>query len=570
MLRVNRPLGVIIILLLLPFWTLLRGQELKDVIHLTRSEQFNAAEAAFKKLIKQTPNNGDLYYYYGENFIQEYFSDTLNLSWKEMSDSAAAIFETGIKLDPSNPLPLVGMAEIALLNKNKSQAQSYFAKVIPLLPSKANKNIVMAPDKQANVLIRMANAYVRAGIADTAQIFSLLRNAEKLDNKNYELYIVEGDAYIYLLNDGSNAISNYNMAQNLNPKSPMAKLRVGLLWMRARNYKDALIYYQEVVKIDSTFAPAYRELGSLYARAGRQEEAQKNYKKFLSLSAGNTSARKQFVNTLIDLKNYQEAINQLNEILLADTNDNDVNRALAYSYFETGQYDKGLVYSKKFFAKAKPEKIRAQDYSYYGRILAKLKMDTLAPEPLLKAYALDTSKSELLSEAALCWTKAKKYEKAMDLYQKKIDLKEGTGMDFYNLGKVFYSVQQYAKADTNLAIFNRMQPDYLQGIMWRARTKSNLDSTDVKGFRVTGYAKPFYELYLEKTQADSAKYMKDRFECYDYLAYYYYSQFSRDSKLKEDGEKSLMYYNFLIAIYPNDPKAKNFKEAIDALKLKLK
>jgi hypothetical protein len=30
------------------------------------------------------------------------------------------------------------------------------------------------------------------------------------------------------------------------------------------------------------------------------------------------------------------------------------------------------------------------------------------------------------------------------------------------------------------------------------------------------------------------------------------------------------YYSLLIGIYPNDPKAKNFKEAIDALKIKLK
>jgi len=558
------------ILFLLSFCSAAVGQDLKEAIHLTRSEQFSAAEAAFKKLLSQTPNNGDIYYYYGENFIQEYFSDTLNFSWRELADSAAIQFDAGIKADPANPLPLVGLAEIALLDKNISKAQSYFARVMPLLPSKANKNVVMAPEKQANVLIRMANAYVRANIQDTAQIFALLRNAEKLDDHNYELYIVKGDTYIYLLNDGSNAITNYNIAQSLNPNSPMAKLRVGLLWLRARNYNFALTYYQEVVKIDSMFAPAYRELGSLYARAGRQEEAHKNYKKFLALSAGNTSARKQFVNTLIDLRNFDEAIIQLNEILLSDTNDNDVNRALAYSYFETEQYEKGLEYSRKFFLKAKPEKIRPQDYIYYGRLLAKMKFDTLAPEPLLKAYSMDTSKVELISEAALCWTKAKKYEKAMDLYQKKVDLGRGTAMDYYNLGKVYYSLQKYKEADTNLAVFNKMQPDYLLGIMWRARTRSNLDSTDAKGFRVTGYAKPFYELYLEKTQSDSVKYMKDRFECYDYLAYYYYSQFSRDPRLKDDGEKSLNYYSLLVGIYPNDPKAKNFKEAINALKMKLK
>jgi len=73
--------------------------------------------------------------------------------------------------------------------------------------------------------------------------------------------------------------------------------------MRARNYPDALTTYKEVVKIDSTYAPAYRELGYLYSRANRNDDAQLNYKKFLTLSANNTAARKRYVNTLIELKN---------------------------------------------------------------------------------------------------------------------------------------------------------------------------------------------------------------------------------------------------------------------------
>jgi tetratricopeptide (TPR) repeat protein len=523
----------------------------------------------YKKLITEAPTNGDLYYYYGISVMKSYYSDTLNISFDEKADSAKAIFELGIRHDPANPLNLVGLGALNLIKNDLLAASTDFEKAQALLPSKANKLIKMAPDRQAKVLLHMAEAYVIASVRDTATTFNFLRRAEKLDNKNPELYIVKGDVYFYLLNDGSKAITNYNMAQALDPKSPQAKLKIGQLWLRARQYTTALNYYQEVVKMDSTFAPAYRELGTLLSRAGRQEEAKKNFARFLELS-GNISARKQYVNVLIELKDYPEAINQLFEIRKSDTADNDVNRALAYSYFETQQYDKALLYSQKFFANANPEKIRATDYIYYGRALARLKMDSLAPEQLLKGYQMDTSKSELISEAALCWVKVKRYDKGKELYEQKILLNKATPMDYYNLGKVYYSIQEYKKADTNLAIFISMQPDYLQGIMWRARTKSNLDSTDAKGFRVTGYAKPIYEIYLEKTASDSLKYMKDRFECYDYLAYYYYSQFSRDPKNREAGEKSLYYYNLLIAIFPNDPKAGNFKEAVNALKLKLK
>lgn len=568
--RVTQRVGIVAVLLLFtPFLTKLSSQDLNTAIKLTKSEQFASAATLFKQLISQEPGNGDLYYYYGKNCLEKYYSDTLNLSFEEKADSAKAIYEIGIKQDPSNPLNLVGLGLLNLITKKLPMAQAEFDKAIALLPSKANKAIKMEPARQAKILIQMAEAYVIANVHDTANAFGYLRRAEKLDSKNPELYIVKGDLYFYLLNDGSKAISNYNMAQSLDPKSPEAKLKTGQLWLRARQYTTALNYYQEVVKMDSTFAPAYRELGTLLSRAGRQEEAKKNFYKFLELSR-NISARKQFVNTLIELNDYNEAIVQLIEIQKVDMNDNDVNRALAYSYFETQQYDKGLKYIKIFIANAKPEKIRALDYAYYGRLLAKLKMDSLAPEQMMKSYAMDTSKADIISEAALCWTKVKKYEKARDLYEQKIALKRGIPMDYYNLGKVYYSLQDFVKADTNLSVFNTAQPDYIPGYSWRARTKSNLDIKDGKGFNTTGYAVPVYEAIIEKTQSDTVKYMKDRFEAFDYLAFYHYSQFSLDQKNKDEAQKALEFYTRMTIINPTDEKSAVVKPVIDLLKQKIK
>ncbi len=315
--------------------------------------------------------------------------------------------------------------------------------------------------------------------------------------------------------------------------------------------------------------PAYRELGSLLARAGRPEEAKKNFAKFLELSR-NTAARKQYVNTLIELKDYKEAINQLNMILKVDDSDNDVNRALAYSYYETQRYDSGLFYIQKFITNANPEKVRSLDYTYFGRLLAKTKQDSLATEQLMKAYSLDTTKVELVSEAALCFTRVKKYDKAKEHYELKIATKKGVPMDYYNLGKVYYSLQDYVNADTNLAIFNTLQPEYIPGFAWRARTKSNLDIKDPKGFNTTGYAVPVYEGLIVKTQSDTVKYMKERFESFDYLAFYHYSQWSRDQKLKDEAAKALDNYLRMSIVDPNNEKVVVVKPVIDMLKTKIK
>jgi len=565
----KQVVAVAALLLSLSFCMQANSQDLSQAIKLSKSEQFRKAGSAFRELIRQNPASGDNYYFYGKNFLDKFYSDTLNISFEEMADSAQSVFQEGIKQDPANAMNLVGLGGLDLIRKKLPEAQAEFAKAFALLPSKANKQLKMEPARQSQILIEMAETYVTASVRDTGAVFSLFRTAEKLDSKNPNLYIVKGDVYFYLLNDGSKAIANYSMAQTLDPKSPEAKLKIGQLWMRARQYTNALNYYQDVVKMDSTFAPAYRELGSLLSRAGRQEEAKKNFYKFLELSR-NTAARKQFVNTLIDLKDYPEAINQLNEIKKVDSTDNDVNRALAYSYYETQQYDKGLQYIQKFVAHARPEKIRALDFAYFGRLLAKTKQDSLAAEKLLKAYSLDTAKPELISEAALCYTKIKKYDMARDQYERKIGLKKGIGMDYYNLGKVYYSLQDYVKADTNLAVFNAMQPEYVPGFVWRARTKSNLDQKDPKGWNMSGFAASVYEGLIKKTQGDTLKYMKERFESFDYLAFFHYSQYMRDLKLKDEAEKALAYYLRMSAVNPNDEKVAVVKPVIEALKLKVK
>lgn len=553
--------GLLILFLLVCAITAeMKAQDLKSAIRLMRSEQFIAASSAYKALIAQNPADGEIYYYYGENFINEYFSDTTNTSLKEASDSARLVFQMGIQKDAANPLNLVGMGEVALLNKDMKSAQDYFAKALALLPSKANKGIVMDPSKHANVLIRMANGYVRAAVKDTATIFPLLRTAEKLDPKNYELFIVKGDAYIFLLNDGSNAIANYSIAQSLNPQSPFAKLRTGQLWMRAKQYKSAIMFYDEAIKIDSNFAPAYRERGFILAKANRNDEAKKDFAKFLKLSAGNTAARIQYVNVLFDLQDYKEAVNQLTEVYKTDSTKTDLNRGLAYAYYEIGQYDKALYFMRKFFTLEKPDKIRPADYVYYGRILAKNKLDEQAAEKLMKGYELDSTKTELLSEAALCLTKVKKYDKAIEAYQRKIVSKKAAPMDYYNLGKVYYNIKAFELADTNLAIFNQLQPDHIAGFVWRARTKSNIDSTSKLGL-----AKPIYEIIIAKTQVDTAKYSKERIESFYYLAYYNFLQYAQ-TKNKEYAVQAIVFSNKVLAIDPKDEKAEKAKQIIDNLK----
>ena len=281
MLRKIKTLAFVLVMLITTGMSSLKAQTLDDAILLTLRQQFVASQKAFESLVSQQPSNGNNYFYFGQNYMQRYLSDTASVSLKKSIVDATNVFNQGIKVDPTNPLNLVGLAEMALFLKDTAKANSYLAQTEDLLPGK-HKKIKMDKTINANVYIKMANAYVISNTRDTARIFGYLRLAEKLDPKSFEIYLVKGDAYFYILNDGSKAIYNYTLASSYNPMSASAQLRIGQLWVRSRNYEDALTTYLQVVKMDPTFAPAYKELGLLYAKNGDNKNAKINLKNFLS------------------------------------------------------------------------------------------------------------------------------------------------------------------------------------------------------------------------------------------------------------------------------------------------
>jgi tetratricopeptide (TPR) repeat protein len=537
---------------------IVNAQDLQTAIRLTRSEQFMKADRVFRSLLQKTPNDGNVYFYYGENYLQKYFSDTLTYSISEMADSAHTLFQSGIKSEPGNPLNYVGLGEVELIKRRMTQARSYFDQALSMLPSEGNRTSTLSKKEQAVVMIKMANAYLKANVNDTAKIFSLLRNAEQLDDKNFDLYIVKGDAYMQLENDGSTAIKNYNQAQNLNPRSPRAKLRLGQLWVKANNNKSALNYYSEAIKIDSNFAPAYREMGYLLLKTHQPEKAKESYAKFLSLSSGSQMARIQYINNLFDLKDYGEAINQINIVMSHDSSNNDLNRALGYSYYETGQYDKGLHYMSKFFDQAQPGQIRTSDFVYYGKLLSKNNMDSLSGEVLMKAYQMDTSQTELLNQAISSFIKVKDYARAAEIVIKKTMLKKDISNDYYILGKLYYNLHEYHKADSVLSINISLDPGNIKGYLWKAYSLVNLDTTSKEGL-----AKPIFEILIEKAKTDSLKNINELKVAYSYLSYYYFLQYAI-TKNQNNGLISKRYCESVLAIDPKDEKAKKILNELNA------
>lgn len=585
----------------------IQAQDLASALLLTKSEQYDKAGQILQQLIQKEPSNAKNYYYLGENYLLEYFADTISNSFTLAINNAKETYQKGVNANANDPLSYIGLAKVAFFQGDDKTADEMRAKAKSfLLPYKNLKKINPPAKDYAFALAKIAESYIKEKQVDTAAALPLIRQAITIDSKNPEIYLIAGDIYI-TANDGSNAIKNYNLAQFADPKSPTAAMKIGSIYVRAKSLNVARPYFEEAITLDPNYAPAYRELGQLYWMAQRLEESKANYKKYLELNEGNIPAQTRYVNALFYAGDYDEVIRNVEEILAVDKSRAYMNRLAAYSSFEkkNADYDKALVYIEELFKALPADRILWKDHHYLARILLKKNQNypkladelsnlegqlskeqnkystaSTAMKPKLKP-ALDelTAKVEesrakvaaankeidrafeelgkvlemkpqdraVLSEMANSYYNMRRYNQAAKTWALLIDPANEKPEDHMQVGRAFYIGDNYKAADSVFNIVITKNPDYIPAYTYIARTYARMDPDSKMGL-----AKPKFEKLLSITQTDSVKNESEIVEALKYLGYYYMS--------KEDFSKSKDHFNRLINLNPsnNDNKINGY------------
>jgi len=521
-------------------------QELNAALKLSASEQYENAGQAFEYLLKKAPENGDVYYYYGETVINDYLSDTLSNSMKDMAAKAEKLFQKGIQQDPTNVLNEVGLGAISLLRSNDTiSADKHFMLAEASIPLK----LKLKTPRHALILTKLGTSQLLGKVIRFKKAISYLSSAKEIDPNNAKIYLALGDVYIRQ-NDGKNALASYNKALSLDPTSPLPKIEIGNIYLRATNLNAARPYLDEARQIDSTFAPVYRVLGELYTMAGQYNLAKSNFRKFIDLSGNNIPAKIQYAKALFRAKDFSTALGTIEDVLAVDKSRNYLNRLAAYCCYDKKppELEKGRIYIEEFFKNTNSEGIIPRDYLYYSRILYKVaKNDSLtlvkAFDAFNKAYALDTNNVSLVSEIAFNYYYSRKYKDAI----KWLNLKNRKGKsdkdDLMLIGKSYYQLKEFHNADS---IFNKVianQPDNMQAYVYLARTASSLDPSSELGL-----AKPKFEALVEKAGTETTKFAKELQEAYTYLGFY--------NLQKKDFPNAKLWYKKL---YELDPANKQWQ-----------
>jgi tetratricopeptide (TPR) repeat protein len=586
----------------------IKAQDLNSATLLTRSEQYDKAQAIFEQLIQKEPANSKNYFYYGENYLLDYFADTISNSLTVSLNAAKELYDKGIKANPNDPLNYTGLARVAFyLDDNKTADEMRTKARSFLLPYKNIKKISPPAKDYAFTLAKIAESYIKYDEVDTSLALPLVRQAIKIDSKNRDIYLIAGDIYM-LVNDGTNAIMNYNLAQYADPKSSTANMKIGNVYVRGHSLPAAIAAYEEAIKLNESYAPAYRELGQLYWSANRYEQSKENYKKYLELTAGNIPAKTRYVNSLFYAKDYEEVIKNVEEILTVDKSQTYFNRLAGYSYFEKTppDYNKAYTYMEELFRIVAPERIFWKDNYYMARILvkknqnypkmadelsnleaqldkekirysttanaaekAKIKVNVDGLTGKVSGLKTDLEKVNaeidrafveygkvlkvrpqdraLLNEMAVAYSSFRRYESVAKTLTKMIDPKNEKIDDYLQIGRAYYNGENYKTADSVFNIVIKKSPDYVPGYVSIARTYAKMDP-DLKA----GLAKPKFEKVLEKAKVDSVKYAGDIMEACGYLGYYHMTN--------DNYNEARDYYNRMINLDANnkDNKIKGY------------
>lgn len=532
------------------------AQSLDDAKKAIDAEQFQKAKSMLKNLVNTQSTKDENYFYLGWVYIKQ-----------DYPDSAKAIFQKGLGVNPKSALNLAGLGTVARLDKDKAGASSYYGQAVAAAGKDSKPYVYIAkgyllPPSSGKVDPADANAAL--DVLTKGNVASAVKSKDKNatpSSNDPELFITMGEADRILLKS-NDAYTNFSNALTLDPKSPGANVALGVLWKYADNFDDAEKKFQDALAIDPNYGPAYREWAETDYRwatsvpsmaSVKIKEAVEQYKKYISLTDNSVESEMRYADFLINAGDYQ-TLQQVATDLSKSANSNlRVYRYLGYAAYENKDYANGLTAMNTWITKADPKRIIPRDYLYLGRLQIATKQDSLGIGSLRKALQLDSTQVDVYEEIAKSLFAGKKYVEAADAYKTYIDKGSRVKLvDHLYEGLSYYYGYAYpesktakpdtsllTKADSALSYVNQKAPGNPDAYLFRARA-TDLKETDRNNIK--GYAKPYYdkfvELILAKGPVADDRTKNNMVEAYDYLGAYYEFKEKDDTKAADNYGKA--------------------------------
>ncbi len=504
-----------------------------------------------KELLVRNLNNAGT-----DKAVSNYYLGLIALEEGKDAD-AANYFNTGVQANPDYAFNYIGLGACDLRKKDKSAAEKNF------------KTAEGLGKKNAELQIDIARAYYDVDpVLYSKEIEKRIEKARKIDMKNADIYLFEGDRKKDNKDVGG-AAGQYEMAANYNPDATAAYVKYANLFTQV-NPQYAIDMLSKLLSINPNSALAQRELANAYYNAQKFSEAAQEYGKYVKNPNHFKQDEDRYAFLLFYGGNYKDGYDYSTKLLQENPQNFTAQR---YQFMNAAQ-DKEMASQLLPMAealvaahKANPaNKFAPIDYLLISDELTTAKRPQEAEELLLEAINDNPDNAAYYKQLAMTYVGENNLSKAADTFQGYINHSEKPGYnDFIQQATFAYyagvenqkenpeaSEKYYQMALDYAGKGQEILPDNYKPIKF----KGDVAKQKAAENEVASAAVPFYTeaITLLEASDNRARYNSDAKEMYNYMGNYYLDQ--------KDVPTAKTYFLKYLELDPNNEPYRKFVEGL--------
>jgi tetratricopeptide (TPR) repeat protein len=526
-------LGIVAVILLMS--NMVFAQTVQDGRKLLYYQRLTSARETLEKVVATNPGNAEAQYWLGQVLID-----------MGQQDKAKEVYRKALETAGSNPLLLVGMGHIEILEGKTNDARQRFETAISLTKG-----------KDIAVLNAIGHANTEKNGDPDYAIEKLTLATQVKGFKEPDVYINMGDAY-RKKNDGGGAVRAYQNALQFDPRYAESKYRTGKIYLtQGKDQEDLFVrYFNEAVADDPNYGPAYYDL-YVYYFFRDVNKSKEYFNKYKMLADKGPALDYEEASLLFASGDNKAAIAKADELLKSQGENADprLYRLKSYSYDKLGDSVSAMQNIEIFFSKAKEDQIVPENFFLAASLAAKFpEKQERFDQYIRRAIAADTSvkgKVEIAKKAIEIFKKVPNQQRVAEWAVNILSINPNPSkVDVYNAGFENFKAGNYQRADSVFGIYKSKFPDEVYGYYWSFRSLSVVDSTMEHGLAI-----PDCQHFIQLAEVDKVKNKSTLITAYGYMAGY-------NANVKKDFATAISFLDKIIAIDPANVDATKNREIL--------
>ena len=354
-------------------------------------------------------------------------------------------------------------ALMAIHDKNFPQAKDLLDK------GKKKKGAKEGEDKYHYGMAKLAFEQGDLQTAETEALLAMTLNPSQGDYATLvaDIYVKRGSPAL--------AIQTYEKVLATPGMTPTAPFyyNLGSLFEKIQEPNEALRRYQEAVKIDSTYAPALKDMGRLYALGKVHDKAAAAYGRYVSIVPNDMDALVQLSKSSLETRAFTTAHDAAKRAYAMDSTRADVQLLLARSAYQSK--DKETA-TRLYSSMTDTTLYEAIDYIRLGQIAFEAEKFEEARQQLTKGVSMDSTNVEGYFTLGLLELKTNHPDAAVVALQKATELAPNFSPAPLNLG---IALLQAKRPQEGIAVLRQAQtlaPENPQVLISLAQALVSADS----------------------------------------------------------------------------------------------